>query len=95
MLYHKYQQRMQFWQMIKYLSDYYGFPTEEEPVMFEEVFIPSKEYIGAGYFQRLKAILLYKPQIVKEDGSIDLFLKMEKIKLAYVILKSTFKINFL
>lgn len=81
--------------MVKYLSDIYGFSTTEEPQMFEEVFIPSKGYIGAGYFQRLKAILLYKPQVVREDGSTDLFLKMERIKLAYIILKSTFKVNFL
>ena len=51
--------------------------------------------MGAGYFQRIKAILNYKPQVVGPDGNLDLFLKMEKIKLAYVLLKSTFKMNFL
>lgn len=39
--------------------------------------------------------MLYKPQIVGPDGQIDLFLKMEKIKLAYLLLKKTFKLNFL
>ena len=57
--------------------------------------IPGKGYVGAGYFQRIKAILLYKPQLVGPDGNLDLFLKMEKIKLAYVLVKSVFKINFL
>lgn len=63
--------------------------------MYEQFIIPGKEHKGSGYFQRMKAISLYKPQIVGPNGELDLFLKMEKIKLAYVLLKTTFKINFL
>ena len=57
--------------------------------------IPGKGFAGAGYFQRLRAIFFYQPQLVSPEGKLDLFLKMEKIKLAYVVLKSTFKIKFL
>ena len=57
--------------------------------------IPGKSYQGAGYFQRLRAIFFYQPQVVSPEGKLDLFLKMEKIKLAYVVLKSTFKVKFL
>lgn len=57
--------------------------------------IPSKYNKGAGYFQKLRGILLYKPQIIGPYGELDLFLKMEKIKLAYLVLKKTFKLNFL
>ena len=57
--------------------------------------IPGKGNQGAGYFQRLRAILFYQPQVVSPEGKLDLFLKMEKIKLAYVVLKSTFKVKFL
>jgi hypothetical protein len=39
--------------------------------------------------------MLYKPQNIGPDGQKDLFLKMEKTKLAYLQLKNTFKINFL
>ena len=57
--------------------------------------IPGKNYSGAGYFQRLKAILLYKPQEVSPDGTLALFLKMERIKLAYLSLKSKFQMHVL
>ena len=39
--------------------------------------------------------MLYKPQQVSPDGRLDLFLKMEKIKLAYIVLKSKFTISTL
>ena len=65
------------------------------PEIFEQFMIPDKKYAGAGYFQGLRSLLLYKPQQIAPDGKLDLFLKMEKIKLAYVMMKSTFKINVL
>ena len=71
------------------------FKNQSAPITYQQFLIPGKGYRGAGYFQRLKAILFYQPQIIKPTGELDLFLKMEKIKLAYVVLKSTFKLNFM
>ena len=61
--------------------------------MFEQFMIPTKDYAGAGYFQRLKSVLLYKPQEISPNGRLDLFLKMEKIKLAFLALKSKFQLH--
>ena len=77
------------------VADLYQFDGVAAPEMFEQFMIPSKGYAGSGYFQRLKAILLYKPQEISPDGRLDLFLKMEKIKLAYLALKSKFQLHVL
>jgi len=95
LLYHQFLQRKQFFDLVYYLSDYHGFKSIQAPEMYEQFMIPGKGYSGSGYFQKLKAILLYKPQQVSPDGRLDLFLKMEKIKLAYIVLKSTFTVNTL
>ena len=94
-LYHVTEQRKLYFDLVYFLSDYYMFQSIRKPEVYEEFMLPGKGYQGAGYFQRLKAILLYQPQIVKPDGELDLFLKMEKTKLAYVVLKTHFKVNFM
>ena len=94
-LFHETEQRKQYFSIIEYLSDYYGFRSTIAPSMYEPFLLPGKGYQGAGFFQRLKSILLYQHQIVSNDGKVDLFLKMEKIKLAYMVLKSNLKVNFL
>ena len=81
--------------MVYYLSDFYEFKSLKIPPVYEEFLLPGKGLQGAGYFQRLKAILLYKPLIISPEGKLDLFYKMERTKLAYVLLKSTFKLSFL
>jgi hypothetical protein len=95
LLYHKAQQRKTFFDCMEYLCYYYGFKNVTAPEMYEQFTIPGKGFSGAGYFQRLRAMMLYKPQQVAADGKLDLFLKMEKIKLAYIVVKTTFKINVL
>lgn len=93
--YHQTEQRRKYFDFVYYLSDFYRFKSLQIPKVYEEFSLPGKGFQGSGYFQRLKAILLYKPQVVSPDGKIDLFLKMEKTKLAYILLKSNFKLSFM
>ena len=55
--------------------------------MYQKFMIPGKGFNGAGYFQRLRSILLYNPQVVSPEGKLALFVKMENAKLAYMAIK--------
>ena len=67
----------------------------EEPISFFEFHLPDKRSKNSGFFDKLEALLLYKPMTVGEAGELDLFVKMERTKLCYLSVKHAFKINFL
>ena len=67
----------------------------EEPISFFEFYLPDKRSKNSSFFDKLEALLLYKPMTVGEAGELDLFVKMERTKLCYLSVKHAFKINFL
>ena len=56
--------------------------------------MPNKRSKG-GFMQKLRNILAYKANPVTPFGDLGLFNSMERAKLCFLMLKSTFKVNFL
>ena len=55
----------------------------------------SNKNAKGGFFQKLRNILVYKPNFITPYGDMALFNSMERTKLCYLMLKSTFKVNSL
>jgi hypothetical protein len=72
-----------------------GYHIYEEPITYEPFTLPDKSTEGISFFGRLRNILFFKPMTVTPDGGLSLFLKMERIKLGYLNLKTHFKIDYL
>lgn len=56
--------------------------------------LPSKHSKG-GFFEKLNLMLSYIPDYTSPYGHLALFSSMERTKLCYLQVKSTFKINYL
>lgn len=54
--------------------------------------LPNKSGKG-GFFGKLKKMLLYKPAYLTPYGDMGLFVSMERTKLCYLVMKSTFKMS--
>ncbi len=67
----------------------------DEPTVFEEFSLPDKNSKGATFFNKFESIMFYKPLVVTKEGDLSLFLNMERTKLAYMLIKKTFKVNYL
>jgi hypothetical protein len=69
-------QRRDFFQINKQILKKYGYPYEEEPLVYEEFHLPDKNSKQSGFFDKLYSLLLYKPMVVTPSGDLDLFLNM-------------------
>ena len=66
----------------------------EDPDLYEDFALSNKQAKG-GFFQKLRNMLVYKPTFVSPYGEMALFNSMERTKLCYLMMKSTFKVNYL
>lgn len=90
-----FKKRREIFQISKLIAEKHDYKVYEEPISFFEFYLPDKRSKNSSFFDKLEALLLYKPMMVGEIGELDLFMKMERTKLCYLIVKHSFKINFL
>jgi hypothetical protein len=94
-MYLRIKQRQEFFEMNKQLLAKYEYEYSDEPLAYEEFYLPDKSSKSGSFFEKLYSLLLYKPQVVSPQGDLDLFLKMEKSKLCYLAIKDHFKMSYL
>lgn len=86
--------RREYFELQKYICHKYKYNVHDEVDLYVDFVLPNKDAKG-GFFQRLRNILAYKPHLVSPYGEMALFNSMERTKLCYLMLKSTFKISYL
>jgi hypothetical protein len=86
--------RREYFELQKTICAKYEYKVWDDPEFYEEFILPNKDSKG-GFFQKLRNILVYKPNLVTPYGDMALFNSMERTKLCYLMLKRVFKINYL
>ena len=75
---------------MKNLSKAYGYSYYKYKKVFSEFILANK---NAPFFDRLRSLLFYREKIVSPYGDLSLFVKAERIKLAYLCLSEFIRVE--
>jgi hypothetical protein len=82
--------RRLYYELQKNILQKHGYPCMDDPPFLEDF---QANHQRGGFFDKLRGILKYRPTACSPYGDMVLFNSMERTKLCYLQLKSTFKIN--
>jgi hypothetical protein len=82
-LYVRIKKQRRYTEILRTLTTKYGYKTHQYPQLYTKFKLPPK---SKKFFSRLGGMLLYRESLVGAYGELELFIKMERIKLAYFVL---------
>jgi hypothetical protein len=83
-VYTKVKKQRRYFDILKQLSEKYHYRVYEPPTLYTEFRVLPKR---KKFFNRLKHMLLYRESLVSPYGRLELFNRMERIKVAYSVLR--------
>ena len=79
-----------FFKKIKEVSEKYNHKTYTPPKGFFPFILPSKRL---SFIEKLRGVLLYEEYIISPYGDLSLFSKMDRIKIGYLTLNESVRVN--